>query len=168
MSLYPLVSVNPVNTGRVFYADVVPVAPDGNTYIPGDFIQFVPYWPTRSAGPNRNPPYGWWCVTGGVGGVATWSTAGFSPQNLTDSGANNAIATAPSAVAPPPLTDALMVTIFLTHSLQAGANTYAYNNGPALPIKSSYNPALDIANAYSSGGFIQLFYHGGVWMDLKQ
>ena len=37
-----------------------------------------------------------------------------------------------------------------------------------LPIKSSFNPAIDISKGYVATGTIALFYNGSAWLDLKQ
>ena len=84
----------------------------------------------------------------------------------TENGANNAIACA--AASGPTLAAGLMVTVLLAHSLQAGANTFAYNGGAALAIKSHRNPANNIGTAYVSTGSIQLLYDGTLWQDLSQ
>lgn len=87
-----------------------------------------------------------------------------------ETGANNAIAGAlldDNGVAVP-LTSGLMVNIILSHSLQAGANTFNYNAGGAVAIKSRYNPATDIGTAYVSGGVLTVTYNGSVWVDNSQ
>jgi hypothetical protein len=81
-----------------------------------------------------------------------------------ETGANNAIAGALSMA----LAIGLVVTVKLAHSLQAGANTFNYSGGGALPIKSHNNPANDIGTAYVSTGAITLFYNGSVWLDMSQ
>lgn len=83
----------------------------------------------------------------------------------TENGANNAIASA--AASGPALTTGLVVFVKLAHSLQAGANTFAYNGGATAAIKQNTNPATDIATAYVSGGTIELFYDGTVWQELS-
>lgn len=83
----------------------------------------------------------------------------------TENGANNAIACA--AASGPALAIGLVVTVLLAHSLQAGANTFAYNGGATAAIKLNTNPATDIGTAYVSGGVIVLFYNGTVWMELS-
>lgn len=85
----------------------------------------------------------------------------------TEGGANNAITgTLTGAV----VADGLTVTVQLAHSLQAGANTFALNGGTALGIKSSRNPANNIATAYAATGRIHLSYTttGPLWLDLGQ
>lgn len=83
----------------------------------------------------------------------------------TENGVNNAIACAASSG--PALTAGLVVVVLLAHSLQAGANTFAYNGGSALAIKLNTNPATDIAVAYVSGGIITLCYTGSLWVELS-
>ena len=106
--------------------------------------------------------------TGSIGGGA-----GVSPQFsvtpnyiATENGANNAIATA--AASGPTLTTGLVVTVQLAHTLQAGANTFAYNGGSALSIKKHFNVATDLSTVYAATGVIQLFYNGTLWLDLSQ
>ena len=82
-----------------------------------------------------------------------------------DTGANNAIAG--TVANPPALANGLRISVFLTHTLQAGANTFAYNGGAAVAIKSHRNTANNIATAYANG-VIDLFYDGTQWEDLSQ
>lgn len=99
--------------------------------------------------------------------VNTWIASGPAASYIaTESGSNNAIAGTPAF--PPALAAGLQLRIKLAHSLQAGANTFAYNGGSALAIKSSRNPANDIATADVSGGFVNLLYTGSVWVDTSQ
>jgi hypothetical protein len=81
-----------------------------------------------------------------------------------ETGSNNAIAGALS------LTQAvgLEVEIVLAHTLQAGANTFAYNGGSALPITKHTNPASNLTVAYAVGGVIKLICDGTHWLDLSQ
>jgi hypothetical protein len=92
----------------------------------------------------------------------------WSSQNFigAETGANNAIA----GFLPVPVTDGLRVIIRLAHSLQAGANTFAYSGGAALPIRSSRNPAANIAAGYAVNGFVTLLYDGSApqWLDQNQ
>ncbi len=83
----------------------------------------------------------------------------------TEGGANNAIT---GTLANVPLVAGLSVTIKLAHTLQAGANTFAYNGGGALGIKSSRNVANDIGTAYASTGVVTLVYDGTRWLDASQ
>lgn len=85
------------------------------------------------------------------------------PRNYyTDGGANNAITATMTGVT---LLSGLVVTIKLAHSLQAGANTFN-----AVAIKSSRNPANNIATAYAATGTIALLYDstGPYYLDLSQ
>lgn len=58
----------------------------------------------------------------------------------------------------------------LAVSLQAGANDIAVGGLSAVAIKSSRNPANNIATAYVSGAWIRLAYDstGPAWLDLSQ
>ncbi len=82
-----------------------------------------------------------------------------------ESGGNNAIAGTFGNVA---LASGLTVTVKLSHSLQAGANTFDFNSGGALAIKSSRNVANDIGTAYASTGIITMIYDGTRWLDVSQ
>lgn len=82
-----------------------------------------------------------------------------------ETGADNAIVGSITGV---PLTAGLTVTVKLGHALQAGANTFNYNAGGALNIKSSRNPANNIGTAYVAGGFVTLSYDGTQWLDASQ
>ncbi len=84
----------------------------------------------------------------------------------TENGANNAIACAVGSG--PGLLAGLVVTVQLAHTLQAGANTFAYVGGTALAIKSHFNTANNIATAYAATGTITLQYNGAIWKDLSQ
>jgi hypothetical protein len=82
-----------------------------------------------------------------------------------ETGSNNAIAGALSGVS---LTAGLRVTIKLAHTLQAGANTFNYNAGGAVAIKSSRNVANNIGTAYAATGTVSLQYDGTQWVDVSQ
>lgn len=83
-----------------------------------------------------------------------------------ETGANNAIVgTFTNA---PALAAGLRVSVLLAHSLQAGANTFAYAGGGALNIKSHRNTGNNIATAYVSGGIVDLMYDGAQWQDMSQ
>ena len=86
----------------------------------------------------------------------------------TETGANNAIAGTLGFIAAP--LDNLVVTIKLAHTLQVGANTFNYGGAGAAAIKSSKNPANNIATGYAVGGIVQLVYStsAGAWLDLSQ
>jgi hypothetical protein len=106
---------------------------------------------------------------GGAGGNGNLVGA-FTAQSLnyiaTENGATNAIATA--AAAGPTLTAGLSINLQLAHTLQAGANTFAYNAGSALAIKSHRDPSANIAAIYAATGVISLAYNGTLWLDLSQ
>lgn len=88
---------------------------------------------------------------------------------VTDAGANNAIT---SPVGSQPVYTGMIVSVTLAHSLQAGANTFAYAGGSALNVKSSRNPANNIGTAYVSTGVVNVVYavisSTGTWLDLSQ
>lgn len=109
-------------------------------------------------------------------GAGKVSIKGPSTQNVnsnlcaTETGANNAIAAAlvdadGTAV---PLTSGMRVTVQLAHTLQAGGNTFNFNAGGALAVKSHYNVATDIGTAYAATGRIELEYNGTLWLDMSQ
>jgi hypothetical protein len=166
MSLHTYIDQNPPNVGRVFYGNSIPTAPDGNIYVLNDQIIFLPL-PSGSQVVPPGTPYGWICTLGGAGGTATWAPIGVGTGYIaTEGGANNAITTA--AGSGPTLTTGLTVSILLAHTLQAGANTLAYNGGAALAIKSHFNTANNIGTAYAVGGVITLVYNGTIWLDASQ
>lgn len=88
-----------------------------------------------------------------------------------DRGINNALIVDVGA----PLYDGMQFVIKLAHSLQVGANTIqvislaTINNG-AIALKSSRNPANNIAVAYVSGGLIRVQYSSAAtaFLDLSQ
>lgn len=84
----------------------------------------------------------------------------------TESGANNAIAG--TFTGAPTLVAGLRVSILLAHTLQAGANTFAYAGGAAKDIKSHLDPANNIATAYAVGSLVDLMYDGTQWQDMSQ
>jgi hypothetical protein len=129
-------------------------------------------------------PYDNTCTSGGNGATMLGTYNGsssvwrcFDSQSYAqtlyisaETGANNAIAGAlndPTGAAWP-LTTGMQVTVKLAHTLQVGANTFNLNGGGALGIKSSRNPANNIAVAYASGGVITLRYDGTQWVDVSQ
>lgn len=127
-----------------------------------------PQW--QAAGTDTN--VGLAVVPKGTGGVAVRGPLTNQTNNFiaTETGANNAIAgtLADGAGVNVPLTTGLVVTVQLAHSLQAGANTFAYNGGSALGIKSRFNTANNIATAYAATGMIVLAYNGTLWVDQGQ
>lgn len=87
-----------------------------------------------------------------------------------ETGANNAIAGAllDAGGTAIPLAAGVRVTILLAHTLQVGANTFNLNAGGAVNIKSSRNPANNIATAYAVGGILTITYDGTQWVDMSQ
>jgi len=82
-----------------------------------------------------------------------------------ETGANNAIAaTLPNV----PVIRGLRVAGILSHSLQAGANTFNLSGTGAKPIKKSSNPTVDLTVAYVANGAISMLYDGAAWLDLSQ
>lgn len=88
----------------------------------------------------------------------------------TEGGANNAItgSLTDAGGTNVPLVAGLRVVVKLAHTLQAGANTFDFNGGGALAIKSHLNIANDIATAYAVTGIIELMYDGALWVDMSQ
>jgi hypothetical protein len=82
-----------------------------------------------------------------------------------ETGAANAIAGTLAGIS---LATGLQVTVVLAHTLQAGADTFAYNGGAAVAIKSRRNTANNIATAYAAAATITLLYDGSVWEDTSQ
>jgi hypothetical protein len=114
-------------------------------------------------------PSFWTCTAAGQWAKAfsTDNSYGFAlGYQATESGTNTHIACAKGCG--PDLVPGLVVTILLAHSLQAGANDFAFNGGSALAIKSHLNPANNIGTAYVSTGVVQLIYSGSIWLDLSQ
>ena len=68
------------------------------------------------------------------------------------------------------ITDGMVIRVKLPHTLQAGTNTLALNSGSARSIKSSRNPANNIATGYAVGGMITLCWSSAAtaWLDLSQ
>ncbi len=87
-----------------------------------------------------------------------------------ETGSNNAIAGAliDAALGVVPLAAGLEVVVKLAHTLQAGANTFDFNGGGAVVIKSSRNAANNIGVAYAATGVIKLLYDGTQWLDMNQ
>lgn len=86
-----------------------------------------------------------------------------------ENGANNAIACSANANLPT-LYDGLCVTVKLGHTLRAGTNTFAYNGGAAVSIKSNTDRSADIVNAYGTNSYIRLVYDdaNNVWQIVGQ
>ncbi len=87
-----------------------------------------------------------------------------------ETGSNNAIAGTLNYAVSAPGTPPLTVQVLLAHTLQAGVNTFNYAGTGAIAIKSSRNPANNIATAYAVGGLITLTYNNAssVWCDVSQ
>lgn len=91
------------------------------------------------------------------------------PVSVLDAGATNAIT---SPVGSTPAYTGIVINVTLAHTLQAGANTFAYAGGSALAIKSHLNPANNIGTAYAVGGVaslqLALISSTLTWLDLSQ
>jgi len=89
---------------------------------------------------------------------------------VTAAGSNNAITVTLTDAGGSNITQAagLEMHILLANSLQAGANTIALNGAGAANLKSSRNPANNIATAYVSGGVIHVIFDGTQYLDLSQ
>lgn len=105
-------------------------------------------------------------------GQATGGVNAFRGVNYiaTETGANNAIAGAlvdanGTAI---PLVAGLEVTVKLAHTVQAGANTFNYNAGGALNVRSHFNVANNISTPYAITGVIKMVYDGTEWIDMSQ
>lgn len=88
----------------------------------------------------------------------------------TEGGANNAITgtLTDASGANVPLVAGLRVAVKLAHTLQAGANTFDFNGGGAVAIKSHNNAATDIGTVYAATGIIELMYNDTAWLDMSQ
>ncbi len=62
----------------------------------------------------------------------------------------------------------LRITLTLAAGLQAGANTLNLNSHGTDSIKKHTNPATDLSTAYATGGVIDLYFNGTVWLDMSQ
>lgn len=112
---------------------------------------------------------------GGAGLASVTLNATVTQNELTniitsESGANNAIAgglnnASGSALV---LAPGMQVSVLISHTLQAGANTFNYNGGGAVAIKSHFNVANNIGTAYAAGSLVTMAYDGSVWQDLSQ
>jgi hypothetical protein len=83
-----------------------------------------------------------------------------------ENGANNAItATIPGLTS----ANGTCVVLYLNHTLQAGANTFALNGGTAMPIYSHFG-GVPIAKAYTTPGFLINLCNsqGAAWLDMSQ
>jgi len=106
----------------------------------------------------------------GVVSVPNLVTAQVPNYIATESGANNAIAGAlvDASSTAVPLAAGLEVVVKLGHTLQAGANTFNFNGGGAVNLKSSRNVANNIGTAYAATGVIKMLYDGTEWVDMNQ
>ena len=86
-----------------------------------------------------------------------------------DIGTANHIASVPGVG--PPLADGLTVSLKLGHTLQAGANTFAYQGGPPVPVYAAHN-AGNLTMGYSVPGTPILLQYsserGGFWAMVGQ
>jgi hypothetical protein len=84
-----------------------------------------------------------------------------------ETGANNAIAGNLPGV---PLSDGMVITIKLAHSLQAGVNTFAYGGGAPLQIRKHTVPGSPLTTPYVVGSFVMLVYDQafGFFQDMGQ
>jgi hypothetical protein len=80
-----------------------------------------------------------------------------------ETGANNAIA----GSLPMPVNVGLCVTVILSHTLQAGPNTFNLNGIGALPIKK-HTDLLDLTTGYVANGMITLTTDLVRWLDMSQ
>ncbi len=62
----------------------------------------------------------------------------------------------------------LRILLTLAAGLQAGANTLNLNSHGTDSIKKHTNPATDLGTAYATGGVVDLYFNGTVWMDMSQ
>jgi hypothetical protein len=98
--------------------------------------------------------------------ATTTGITGVSPSYIpTEGGSNNAIA---GSITGYTLAPGICANVQLAHTLQAGANTFTYNSGSAVAIKSHLNPANNIGTGYAATGFVSLCYNGTVWLDMAQ
>lgn len=86
-----------------------------------------------------------------------------------ETGANNAIAGTFTNMPAPTIVTGMEVVIKLAHSLAANAvNTFNLAGTGAVPIRSHFNSANNIATGYPAGGVIKLCFDGTVWVDMSQ
>lgn len=88
---------------------------------------------------------------------------------LTESGANSAIAGTLANVTFTVGTAGTCLYIKLAHTLTGGAgNTFNFNGGGAIAIKSSRNTANNIATGYANTAVFHTCYDGTNWLDMSQ
>lgn len=118
---------------------------------------------STGAGSNGSP------TLFGVTAQAPMTAVGinYTPEG---SGSNNAITATLNDVngnAVPIVVGMLVYVQLTSHTLQAGANTFALNSQTAKAIKSHLNPANNIAAGYNSG-VVPLLWDGVEWLDMSQ
>jgi hypothetical protein len=141
--------------GFLYYSDTIPSAVGtGLTAKPGDLCLNI----------GLSGPTGWLCTVAGSPG--TWVTIGTAGSYFTATGANNAlVVTAPSV----PLVAGSEIKVNTgAYTLQAGANTLAYNGAAAASIFKHTNKAANISTAYAAGSVISLTWDGVEWLDMSQ
>ena len=158
-----VITVNSALPGMNFAASAVATTSENN------FIQQVGAGTaiTTIAGSTFNPPFSNVLYTGAItmGGAVFVPRQFITPNRIaTETGSNNAIAGCMTGV---PLLAGIEVTQYLSHSLQAGANTYAYCAGAPVSIKR-HTTLGDLSVAYPGGSFIRLLYDGTYWEDMSQ
>jgi hypothetical protein len=94
--------------------------------------------------------------------AGTWTQIG--NIYVTDTGANNALV----VTGAPTLVNGLPIYIKLAHTLQAGADTIAWNGASAANLKSHFNVSNNIGTAYAATGTIEVVYDGTEFVDLSQ
>jgi hypothetical protein len=113
----------------------------------------------------------------GAGVSGTYALGGIYSTGINylglDTGSNNAIATNAQESATmgkigPPLTPGLCVSVYLAHTLQAGANTFDYQGSGAVAIRSHRDIANNIGTAYAINTIWQGCYTGTFWVDMSQ
>ena len=92
---------------------------------------------------------------------------------VSETGSNGAIAGSLGGPGGPYVVpnDGMLVTVLLSHTLTGGSsNTFSLNGLTAYPIRSSRNPANNIATGYAVAGRIILCWNGlgNLWEDMSQ
>jgi hypothetical protein len=132
-------------------------------------IYTTPTGSTTAAEVVRISESGALSTTGGLSVVG--ATKAYKSFNyVTSAGSNNAITVTLTDALGANITQAagLEINILLGNSLQIGANTLALNGATALAIKSSRNPANNIAVAYVAGATIRVMFDGTRYVDMSQ
>jgi hypothetical protein len=87
---------------------------------------------------------------------------------VVENGANNAITASLPGLSAPTNASGVCLTVYLQHTLQAGANTFALNGATAVPIVSHFGTG-NIAHAYNASTLVNLCNVGGAaWVDMSQ